>query len=59
MKKKYMTPQVEIVEMENVNLFATSITSDDVRYGGKASEMFDDEYEIDADVNANNNWNIW
>lgn len=55
MKKKYVTPKAEFVKLENVTLFAASMRTDDMKFGGKVSDYED---IIEADVN-DNNWNIW
>ncbi len=55
-KKKYITPLVEVVEMED-HISINSISGSDtyIRYGGGASESGIDE----ADVNKNSFWDVW
>ncbi len=56
MKNKYLSPKVEILELQGeLEMMNTSIHSDGMTFGGNASEAGVDE----ANVNVNNAWEIW
>lgn len=42
-KKKYVTPAIEVVEMESVSMFASSGVNDGGEIGGNPDEEFDEE----------------
>lgn len=54
-KQKYMTPNVECLNVNVNTMMATSVVTDDMEFGGNAS----DEGVTDADVNMNPNWDLW
>lgn len=58
MKKQYMTPSVEMMDLAvygSVCLTSVSSRNTDLKYGGSARE----KEILEADVNENDIWDIW
>ncbi len=54
-KQKYKSPEMEYLMLNVTTILAGSVVTDDMGYGGNAS----DEGVTDADVNMNPNWEMW